>query len=98
MDKEKLLNVNFTDGMCGFKFIRQSVYKKLVNCGIENDGWFFCTEFLYLSEKCGFSIYEIPVRWVDDRDSRVQLIKTIFYYLKEIFKLRLRKENGFGNE
>ncbi|HLB41822.1 MAG TPA: glycosyltransferase [Gammaproteobacteria bacterium] len=93
-----LLNIHFTDGMCGFKFLRKSVYKKLMDIGIKNDGWFFCTEILYLSEKSGFSIKEIPVKWTDDRDSRVQLIKTILYYLKEILKLRFRNLKGFTNE
>jgi glycosyltransferase involved in cell wall biosynthesis len=91
------LNVHFTDGMCGFKFLRNDAYKKIYNLGIENDGWFFCTELLYIAEKNGFNIQEIPIKWTDDGDSRVQLTKTIVYYLKEIFKLRFRKSKGLRN-
>ena len=93
-----ILNVHFSDGMCGFKFLRNSAYKKLMALKPRNDGWFFCTEILYMAEKNGFCIQEIPVKWTDDRDSRVQLVKTIFYYLSEIVKLRFRKLNGFNNE
>ncbi len=85
-----MLKVHFTDGMCGFKFLRNAVYQQL-KPQLTNDGWFFCTELLYLSEKNGFLIHEIPVKWTDDQDSRVKLIKTITYYLTEIVKLRFRK-------
>lgn len=92
---QAFLNVNFTDGMCGFKFLRNSVYRRLSNLGAKNDGLFFCTELLYFAEKNGIFIQEIPVRWTDDRDSRVKLIKTIFYYLREIFMLlfKIKRRN-----
>lgn len=93
-----ILGVHFSDGMCGFKFLRNSVYKKLMELKLRNDGWFFCTEILYMAEKNGFYIQEIPVKWTDDRDSRVQLVKTIIYYLSEIFKLRFRKLTRCNNE
>lgn len=92
------LNIQFTDGMCGFKFLRRSVYQQLNAIGLYNDGWFFCTELLFLSERQGFVIAEIPVTWTDDNDSRVQLIKTIFYYLREMCKLRFRKLRGCRHE
>lgn len=93
-----LLRVRFTDGMCGFKFLRRDVYAKLKAAGLKNDGWFFCTEFLYMAEKMGFLICEIPVKWADDKDSRVRLFRTIVYYLLEILKLRVRGLRELLNE
>ena len=86
-----MLGVKFTDGMCGFKFLKKSSYEKIFNAGVENNGWFFCTELLVKAEWMGMRIHEIPVRWEDDDDSRVELFKTILYYSKEIKRLKLQK-------
>lgn len=85
-----VLRVNFTDGMCGFKFLRRNVYQHLQSVGLHNDGWFFCTELLFVAEKSGMAVRELPVHWTDDRDSRVQLFRLTSYYLREIVKLRRR--------
>ena len=68
---KKALNVNITDGMCGFKFLKKTAYDKLEKIGLENDEWFFCTELLVKAEWLGMRVLEIPVIWKDDRDSRV---------------------------
>ena len=85
------LGVNFTDGMCGFKFIRRSLYQRLLTVGLESDGWFFCTELLTVAERTGQTISEIPVNWTDDQNSRVRLIRLSLNYLQEIYKLRRRR-------
>lgn len=93
-----ILNIHTTDGMCGFKFTRRDAYQKITEYGIRNDGWFFCTEFLWLAERLRFSIFEIPVRWHDDRDSRVSIVRLSAYYLLEIVRLRFRKLRNISNE
>ncbi len=84
-----VFGTTFTDGMCGFKFVKKDSYEKLTQMGLDNNEWFFCAELLIKAELSGMQIYEVPVRWVDDRDSRVELIKTIGKYSKEIRRLRL---------
>jgi hypothetical protein len=42
----------------------------------QDNGWFFDTELLVLAERAGLRIHEIPVDWVDDLDSRVDIIAT----------------------
>jgi glycosyltransferase involved in cell wall biosynthesis len=86
-----MLKVEFSDGMCGFKFLKKTSYNEIFKSGLENDGWFFCTELLVKAEWLGMKIYEIPVRWQDDNDSRVRLAKTITSYYKEIKRLNLQK-------
>ena len=39
-------------------------------------GWFFDTELLLLAERHGLRIHEVPVDWVDDPDSRVDVVTT----------------------
>ncbi len=89
---QSALGIHFTDGMCGFKFIKRSIFDLLMERGVHNDEWFFCTEFLVKAEWLGFNIHELPVHWTDDRDSKVELWKTIAKYLKEIRRLKLEKK------
>ncbi|MDN6001530.1 MAG: glycosyltransferase family 2 protein, partial [Bifidobacterium crudilactis] len=44
---------------------------------IKDDEWFFDTELLVLAERRGMQIYEIPVTWVEDSDSRVNIPDTV---------------------
>ena len=53
--------------------------------------WFFDTELLYKAEKNNLSICEVPVTWVDDKDSSVNLISTIINDLIGLIRLRLGK-------
>jgi glycosyltransferase involved in cell wall biosynthesis len=69
------LSVTFSDAQCGFKAIRNDVAERLLPL-IEDDGWFFDTELLIIAERSGLRIHEIPVDWIDDPDSRVDVRST----------------------
>jgi len=43
---------------------------------VQDTGWFFDTELLILAERSGLRIHEVPVDWVDDPDSRVDIVST----------------------
>ena len=43
---------------------------------VEDNAWFFDTELLVLAERSGLRIHEVPVDWVDDPDSRVDIVRT----------------------
>lgn len=66
----------FSDAQCGFKAVRRDAADRLVPL-VEDNSWFFDTELLLLAEEAGFRIHEIPVDWVDDPDSRVDIWRTI---------------------
>ncbi|MEI7555346.1 dolichyl-phosphate beta-glucosyltransferase [Candidatus Chlorohelix sp.] len=72
---------NFTDAQCGFKAGRTSIVKKLLT-QIENQEWFFDSEMLLLAEEKGIRIYEVPVDWIEDLDTRVNISKTASEDLK----------------
>jgi putative flippase GtrA len=69
------LAVRFSDAQCGFKAIRRDVARHLLPL-VQDTGWFFDTELLVLAQRAGLRIHEVPVDWVDDPDSRVDLLAT----------------------
>src|SRR5213076_1609697 len=69
------LHNRFSDAQCGFKAVRADVAHALLPL-VEDDGWFFDTELLVLAEHNGLRIHEVPVDWVDDPVSRVDIVTT----------------------
>ncbi|MCO1657448.1 bifunctional glycosyltransferase family 2/GtrA family protein [Pseudonocardia humida] len=80
------LAARFTDAQCGFKAIRADVAHRLLPL-VRDTGWFFDTELLVLAERGGLRIHEVPVDWVDDPDSRVDILATAVADLKGIVRL-----------
>ncbi|XVU26138.1 glycosyltransferase [Actinoplanes sp. CA-054009] len=80
------LSARFSDAQCGFKAIRGDVAERLLPM-VEDTGWFFDTEMLVLAERAGLRIHEVPVDWVDDPDSRVDIVSTAMADLKGIVRL-----------
>lgn len=71
----RTMQVGFSDAQCGFKAIRNDVARRLLP-HVKDNGWFFDTELLIIAERSGLRIHEIPVDWVDDPDSRVDIKQT----------------------
>ncbi len=87
------LRVGFSDGMCGFKFLKREVYPKLNRLGAENNGWFFSTELLTTAEWAGLKIYELPVKWTDDvTSSRVKVLPLAKKYIRSMIALKKKKK------
>ena len=63
------------DMQCGFKAVRTDIALELLPA-IQDNGWFFDTELLLLAERNGLRIHQVPVDWIDDPDSRVDIAKT----------------------
>jgi len=84
------VGATFSDGMCGFKFIRRSLLERIIARGATSDGWFFSTELLLSAERLGLRVKELPVRWTDDPDSRVRLVPLTLQYLRAMSVLRSR--------
>ncbi|AGL14337.1 bifunctional glycosyltransferase family 2/GtrA family protein [Actinoplanes sp. N902-109] len=80
------LAARFSDAQCGFKAIRADVAARLLPM-VEDTGWFFDTEMLVLAERAGLRIHEVPVDWVDDPDSRVDIVATALADLRGIARL-----------
>ena len=80
------LGAEFTDAQCGFKAIRRDQARALLPL-TEDTGWFFDTELLVLGERAGLRIHEVPVDWIDDTDSRVDIVATALADLRGIARL-----------
>ncbi len=77
-----------TDALCGFTFLRSDLAKKLVSECTDDHGWFYTVEFLLRAERMGANIFDMPVTWVEDYDTTVNVPKTIVNYLKQIHRLK----------
>ncbi|MFJ5666442.1 dolichyl-phosphate beta-glucosyltransferase [Micromonospora chalcea] len=80
------LAARFSDAQCGFKAIRADVAAELLPL-VRDTGWFFDTELLVLAQRAGLRIHEVPVDWVDDPDSRVDIVATALADLRGIGRL-----------
>jgi glycosyltransferase involved in cell wall biosynthesis len=85
-----LFFTRFADAQCGFKALSRQAVRELVPL-IENNEWFFDTELLILAEKAGYPVKEIPVRWLEDLDTRVNIGKTVWEDIRGLARLRLRR-------
>jgi hypothetical protein len=90
-----LLRNRFTDAQCGFKAMRSDVARTLLPL-VADDGWFFDTELLVLAETNGMRIHEVPVDWVDDSDSRVDVVATAAGDLRGLLRMARRLAAGGG--
>jgi putative flippase GtrA len=80
------LRARFSDAQCGFKAVRTECARRLLPL-VRDTGWFFDTELLVLAERAGCRIHEVPVDWVDDPDSRVQLPRTVLEDLRGVGRM-----------
>jgi putative flippase GtrA/glycosyltransferase involved in cell wall biosynthesis len=83
----------FTDAQCGFKAGRAEVIRELLR-GVDDDGWFFDTELLMLAQRNGLRIHEVPVDWVEDIDSRVNVASTAVEDLRGLARVARRRALG----
>jgi glycosyltransferase involved in cell wall biosynthesis len=89
------VGARFSDAQCGFKAMRSDVARRLLPL-VEDDSWFFDTELLLLAERNGMSIFEVPVDWIEDLDSRVDVPRTVIEDLRGIWRMRRRFWSGRG--
>ena len=80
------LHARFSDAQCGFKALRRDVAEQLLPL-VEDDAWFFDTELLVVAERAGLRIHEVPVDWVDDPDSSVDVVRTALADLRGVARL-----------
>jgi putative flippase GtrA len=80
------LRARFSDAQCGFKAVRREAARELLPL-VEDDAWFFDTELLVVAERAGLRIHEVPVDWVDDPDSSVDIVRTAVDDLKGVARL-----------
>ncbi len=83
-----VLRARFSDAQCGFKAVRGDVVRELLGA-VRDEGWFFDTELLVIAQRRGMRIHEVPVDWIDDPDSRVDIVSTALEDLRGVARLAL---------
>ncbi len=87
------LHCRFSDAQCGFKAMRRDVVAPLLS-QVEDNAWFFDTELLVQAERYGLRIHEIPVDWIDDPNSRVNIGGTVWEDIRGVWRMARRRSGG----
>jgi glycosyltransferase involved in cell wall biosynthesis len=77
----------FSDAQCGFKALSRKAVQELAPY-IQDNNWFFDSELLLRAEQNGYRIWEVPVEWVEDLDTRVKIASTAIEDLKGLWRVR----------
>ena len=83
--------LKISDAQCGFKALNRKAVLAVVP-QIENRMWFFDTELLILAHQAGLKICELPVRWVEDTDTKVKIISTATEDIRGLLRMRFRRK------
>ncbi|MFQ5473814.1 MAG: dolichyl-phosphate beta-glucosyltransferase [Dehalococcoidia bacterium] len=78
----------FSDAQCGFKAVSRKAAQRIIPL-IEDNNWFFDTELLILAEKMGYRVKDVPVRWIEDTDTRVKIASTVSEDIRGLVRLRV---------
>jgi glycosyltransferase involved in cell wall biosynthesis len=82
-----LMGTKLRDTQCGFKAIGRECARQLLPL-VQDPGWFWDTELLLLAAKGGWRVTFIPVRWLEDTDSRVKIVSTVSKDMKGLLRMR----------
>lgn len=83
----KLAGLKVSDAQCGFKAISRDAARALLPL-VQDTQWFWDTELLWVAQANGYRMAEVPVRWDEDSDTRVKIIKTASDDLKGVWRLK----------
>jgi dolichyl-phosphate beta-glucosyltransferase len=91
----KILAVpGFEDTQCGFKCFHCSVIQDLFSHQTI-DGWGFDVEVLYIAQKRGYNIIEIPIHWHYQTESKIDPVKDTLRMFQDIIKVRQNDWQGY---
>ena len=85
-----LFGNRFSDAQCGFKAIKCGAAQALLP-QVEDNEWFFDTELLLLAEERCLRISEVPVDWIEDLDSRVDVASTALKDVKGLLRVLVQR-------
>jgi dolichyl-phosphate beta-glucosyltransferase len=88
-----LLSLDFKDTQCGFKAFRRTAAITLFSLQ-RTEGWGFDPEILFLANRLGFRVAEIPVVWAHDEGSRIRPVLDGMMMLLEMLRIRWAALSG----
>ncbi len=87
----------FQDTQAGFKCFRRQVAMNVLSCQ-HIDGWAFDVELLFIAQKHGFKIVEVPINWYFRANSRINPLLDAFEMFREVLKIRSNNRQGLYNQ
>ncbi len=88
-----ILKLTISDFTCGFKCFSKQAAKDIFSKQTIK-GWGFDPETLFIANKLGYGIKEIPVEWSDDPNSKVSFPRDIVNSLLDLYLIRLNEINN----
>ena len=88
-----MIGLRFKDTQCGFKAFRREAAQTIFRLQtIER--WGFDPEILFIAQKLGYRIFEVPVTWGHDERSRISYLKDGMKMLEEMLEIRANSLRG----
>ena len=78
----------FMDTQCGFKCFHETAGTDLFQVQ-RLDGWTFDVEVLFIAQRRGYRIVEVPIQWYYFPASRIHVLRDSLYMFMDLFKIRL---------
>ncbi len=83
----------FQDTQCGFKCFRREAARDVFTYQTM-DGWGFDVEVLFIAQKRGCVIVEVPINWYYSANSRIHPVRDSIGMFTEVLKIRLNDWKG----
>ena len=84
------------DTQCGFKLFRRDVARDVFPLG-RLSGFAFDVEILFIARKLGYCITEIPIRWQNDPNTKIKILRHGLNMLADLFRIRWNDWKGLYN-
>jgi dolichyl-phosphate beta-glucosyltransferase len=82
------------DTQCGFKLMPRGVASQISEYQ-RIDAFSFDVEMILIARRLGFRVKDVPVLWINSRESKVHLVKDSFHMLLDLFRIKLYDVLGF---
>lgn len=86
---QALLLPGIWDTQCGFKLFKGDVARQLF-AQLSTSGFAYDVEILVLARRSGFTVIEVPVRWINSATTRVQAVRHSKEMLGDVLRIRMR--------
>jgi len=83
----RLAGLRLLDTQCGFKAFRREAAHEIFKRQ-QLDGFAFDVEVLLLAQRLGYSIADLPVRWINSPESKVHIVRDSIRMLLDALRLR----------
>ena len=81
------------DTQCGFKCVRADVARDIFPYHTLT-GWAFDVELLYIARRRGYRIYEIPIHWYFNADSKISVVRDSLRMFLDLLRIRRNARLG----